>query len=165
MNLLPFLQWLEGTAGSLYIRESTLAYPIVETTHVLALCLFLGLIALLDLRLIGVGLRQVPVSEVAGRLLPWALFGFLLMAISGLLLFYSGPVKAANNIFFRVKMLLIVLTGINAVLFHFTIYRRVASWDTDPSPPIRAKVAGVLSLVLWSGVVICGRMQAYNWFN
>ena len=165
MNLLPFFQWLEGTAGSLYIRESIMAYPIIETTHVLALCLFLGLIALLDLRLVGVGLRGVPVSEVAGRLLPWALFGFSLMLVSGLLLFYSGPVKAASNIFFRIKMLLIVLTGLNALLFHFTIYKRVASWDNAPSPPLRAKVAGVLSLVLWSGVVICGRMQAYNWFN
>ena len=165
MNLLPFFQWLEGTAGSLYIRESIIAYPIIETTHVLALCLFLGLIALLDLRLVGVGLRGVPVSEVAGRLLPWALFGFSLMLLSGLLLFYSGPVKAANNIFFRIKMVLIILTGLNALLFHFTIYKRVASWDNAPSPPLRAKVAGVLSLVLWSGVVICGRMQAYNWFN
>ena len=165
MNLLPFFQWLEGTAGSLYIRESIMAYPIIETTHVLALCLFLGLIALLDLRLVGVGLRGVPVSEVAGRLLPWALFGFSLMLVSGLLLFYSGPVKAANNIFFRIKMVLMVLTGLNALLFHFTIYKRVASWDNAPSPPLRAKVAGVLSLVLWSGVVICGRMQAYNWFN
>ena len=142
-----------------------MAYPIIETTHVLALCLFLGLIALLDLRLVGVGLRGVPVSEVAGRLLPWALFGFSLMLVSGLLLFYAGPVKAASNIFFRIKMLLIVLTGLNALLFHFTIYKRVASWDNAPSPPLRAKVAGVLSLVLWSGVVICGRMQAYNWFN
>ena len=165
MNLLPLLQWLENTPGSIYIRESTLTYPIVETTHVLALCLFLGLIAMLDLRLAGLGLRAVPVSEVAGRLLPWALFGFLLMVISGCLLFYSGPVKAANNIFFRIKMFLIILTGINALLFHFTIYRRVASWDSDPLPPPRARMAGFLSLLLWSGVVICGRMQAYNWFN
>ena len=87
------------------------------------------------------------------------------MALSGLLLFYSGPVKAANNIYFRIKMVLILLTGVNAILFHFTIYRRVASWDLAPSPTARAKLAGVLSLVLWCGVVICGRMQAYNWFQ
>ena len=165
MDLLPFFQWLENTPGSVYIRESLLFYPLVETTHVLALCLFLGMIAMLDLRLVGVGLRGVPVSEVAGRFLPLALSGFVLMAISGTLLFYSGPVKAAANIFFRVKMLLIMLTGLNALLFHFTIYKRVAVWDTAPSPPARAKLAGALSLVLWSGVVICGRMQAYNWFQ
>ena len=87
------------------------------------------------------------------------------MAISGLLLFYSGPVKAANNIFFRVKILLIALAGVNALLFHLTIYRRVVSWDRATSPPARAKLAGVLSLLLWSGVVICGRLQAYNWFK
>lgn len=159
------LEWLENTPGSLYIRESLMLYPLVETTHVLALCLFLGLIALLDLRLLGWGLRGVPVSEVAGRLLPWALVGFAVMAVSGALLFYSGPVKAAANVFFRVKMLLIVLTGVNALLFHFTVYRRVVTWDLAPSPPVRAKVAGALSLVLWCGVVICGRMQAYNWFQ
>ena len=165
MDLLPFFQWLEGTAGSVAIRESTLLYPFIETTHVLMLCLFLGMIALVDLRLLGVGLRGVPVSEVAGRLLPWALAGFVFMAISGLLLFYSGPVRASANIFFRIKMVMIALTGINAVLFHFTIYRRVADWDCDPTPPLRARLAGFCSLLLWSGVVICGRMQAYNWFE
>jgi hypothetical protein len=165
MDLLPFFQWLEGTAGSLAIRESTLLYPFIETTHVLALCLFLGMIALLDLRLIGVGLRGVAVSEVAGRLLPLALLGFGLMALSGVLLFYSGPVRASANIFFRIKMILIVLTGVNALLFHFSVYRRVVEWDTDPLPPARARLAGWASLLLWSAVVICGRMQAYNWFD
>lgn len=165
MDPLPFLRWLDGTAGSVAIRESTLLYPIVETTHVLTLCLFLGMIALLDFRLLGVGLRGVPVSEVARQLLPWALAGVALMAASGMLLFYSGPVRAAGNIFFRIKMAMIALAGINALLFHFTIYRRVADWDCDPRPPLRARLAGFCSLLLWSGVVICGRMQAYNWFD
>lgn len=165
MDFRAFFQWLEGTAGSVAIRESTLLYPFIETTHVLTLCLFLGMIALLDLRLLGVGLRGVPVSEVAGQLLPWALAGFVLMTISGGLLFYSGPVRASANIFFRIKMAMIALAGINAVLFHFTIYRHVADWDCDPIPPLRARLAGFGSLLLWSGVVICGRMQAYNWFD
>jgi hypothetical protein len=87
------------------------------------------------------------------------------MATTGMLLFYSGPVRASGNIFFRIKMGLLTLTGINALLFHFTIYRRVAHWDSDPVPPLRARMAGLCSLLLWSGVVICGRMQAYNWFD
>ena len=165
MNLLPLFEWLEGTAGSVGIRESILLYPVIETTHVLTLCLFLGMIALLDLRLLGVGLRGVPVSEVAGRLLPWALAGFAVMAVSGALLFYSGPVRASANIFFRVKMAMIGLAGINALVFHLTIHRRVAAWDRDATPPLRARMAGLFSLILWSGVVICGRMQAYNWFD
>jgi hypothetical protein len=165
MDLTATLSWLEASAGSIYIRESLILYPIIETTHVLTLCLFLGLIALLDLRLVGLGLKGVPVSQVAARLLPWALFGFVIMAISGALLFYSGPIKAAANIFFKVKMVMILLTGINALLFHLTIEKRIASWDSDPVPPPRARMAGYASLLLWCGVVICGRMQAYNWFH
>lgn len=165
MDPFAFFQWLEGTAGSVAIRESTLLYPFIETAHVLTLCLFLGMIALLDLRLLGAGLRGVPVSEVAGRLLPWALAGFVLMAISGMLLFYSGPVRASANIFFQIKLVMIALTGVNALLFHFTIYRRVATWDSDPVPPFRARLAGFCSMLLWIGVVICGRLQAYNWFD
>ena len=164
MNILPFMQWLEATPGSIAIRESLMVYPLVESAHVLSLCLFLGLLALLDLRLLGFGLRGVPVSEIAGRLLPIALAGFALMVISGGLLFYSGPLRAYNNIFFRVKMVMIALAGLNAFLFHVTIYRRIADWDRDPVPPLRARLAGFFSLLLWCGVVVSGRMQAYKWF-
>ena len=165
MDLLPFVTWLDATPSSVALRESLLVYPLIETAHVLTLALFLGMIALLDLRLLGLGLRDTPVSETAGRLLPWALFGFVLMSISGALLFYSGPLRAYHNIFFRIKVVMIALAGVNALAFHYGIYQRVASWDLDPSPPLRAKLAGVCSLILWAGVVICGRLQAYNWFD
>ena len=87
MSPLEFFEWLGNTPWSIALLESLWVYPIVETTHVLTLCLFLGLIATLDLRLVGLTLRRVPVSEVAGRLLPWALGGFALMVVCGLLLF------------------------------------------------------------------------------
>ena len=161
----PFLQWLESTPGSVAIRESILFYPVIETTHVLSICLFVGMISMLDLRLIGAALRGVPVSETASRFLPYALTGFAIMVVSGILLFYSGPLKAFNNIFFKVKMALIVLAGINAGLFHVTIFKRVNEWDLDPAPPGRARLAGYLSLIFWSGVIVCGRMQAYKWFE
>jgi hypothetical protein len=165
MDLHAWMEWLEGTAGSVAIRESILFYPLVETTHVLSLTIFLGMIVLLDLRLTGAGMRSFPVSAIAGRLLPWAFVGFGLMVVSGLLLFYSGPLRAYANIFFRIKMAAIALAGFNALAFHVTIYRRVAAWDADPVPPARARMAGAFSLLLWSAVVICGRMQAYNWFD
>lgn len=165
MDLHALMEQLEATAGSTALRESYIVYPIVETTHVLSLTLFLGLIAVLDLRLTGLGFRSAPVSEVAERLLPWAYVGFALMVVSGGLLFYSGPVRAYANIFFQVKMAMIALAGLNAFAFHRTIYRRVSEWDADPIPPPRARMAGFFSLALWSGVVICGRMQAYNWFD
>ncbi len=165
MSITLFLEWLENTPGSIGIRESILFYPLVETSHVLTLCLFLGMAALWDLRLVGLAFRRVPVSEFGARLLPWAVGGFVLMVISGGLLFYSGPVRASGNIFFQVKMAMLTLAGVNALVFHKTIYRKVAEWDHDIKPPPPARLAGVLSLVLWSGVVVCGRMQAYNWFD
>ena len=163
--MLEFCEWLGSTAGSVALAESLRVYPIVETTHVLTLTLFLGLVAMLDLRLIGLTLQDVPVSEVAGRLLPWALAGFALMVVSGSLLFYSGPVRAYENIFFRIKVVLLVVAGLNAFVFHSRVYRRVTEWDRAPTAPVRARVAGYLSLVLWTGVVVGGRMQAYNWFQ
>lgn len=165
MELSPYFEWLENTTASISIRESILLYPLIETTHVLTLALFLGMIALLDLRLTGLGFRSTPVSHVAGRLLPWAFVGFGLMVVSGSLLFLSGPVRASQNIFFQIKVVMIGLAGVNAWIFHKTIYRHVADWDAAPSPPARARAAGFFSLLLWSGVVVCGRMQAYNWFD
>jgi hypothetical protein len=165
MDLQAWMEWLNETPGSIAIRESILFYPYVETTHVLSLTLFLGMIAMLDLRLVGAGLRTVPVSTVANRLLPWAWAGFGLMLVSGVLLFYSGPVRAYGNIFFRIKMVAIALAGLNAFAFHRTVFQRVTEWDADATPPARARMAGAFSLLLWSAVVICGRMQAYNWFD
>ncbi len=165
MSVSTFFVWLEATSGSVAIRESILFYPLVETTHVLTLCLFLGMTSTWDLRLLGVAMRRVPASEVVNRLWPWAMAGFAVMVISGGLLFYSGPVKASQNIFFQVKMAMIVLAGLNAFVFHKTVFRWVAEWDQAPGAPVRARLAGFFSLLLWSGVVVCGRMQAYNWFD
>ena len=165
MSLLGFCEWLAKTPWSIELHESIWAYPIVESVHVLSLCLFLGLTTMLDLRLLGVTMRGTPLSEVAGRLIPWATAGFVLMVASGALLFYAIPVRTFQNIFFRVKVAMLILSGLNAWFFHSTVYRRVAEWDLDPVPPKRARVAGGLSLALWAGIVVAGRMIAYNWFD
>jgi hypothetical protein len=165
MSLLSFCQWLEQTRGSIALHESLWAYPIVESVHVLTLCLFVGTAVMLDLRLLGVMMRRAPVSEVADRLLPWTAAGFAVMFVSGALLFYAIPVRTYLNIFFRVKVAMLILAGLNAWVFHFTVYRRVAEWDLDPVTPTGARVAGGLSLLLWAGIVVAGRMIAYNWFD
>ena len=165
MSFLGFCQWLEQTPWSIALHESLWAYPIVESVHVLTLCLFVGTAAMLDLRLLGLTMRRAPVSEVAHRLLPYTAVGFAVMLVSGALLFYAIPVRTYLNIFFRVKMAMLILAGLNAWVFHFTVYRRVAEWDLDPVTPRGAKVAGGLSLLLWAGIVVAGRMIAYNWFD
>ena len=131
----------------------------------LTLCVFLGLAVMLDLRLMGITMLKTPASEVAGRLYPWIMAGFVIMVVTGVLLFYAIPVKTYLNIFFRVKLLFLLMAGVNVAIFDFTIARSMSEWDLNPVPPLRARLAGGVSLVLWSGIVVAGRMIAYNWFD
>ena len=118
-----------------------------------------------DLRLMGLTLGRTPVSEVARRLLPWMGFGFTIMVITGVMLFYAIPVRSYHSVWFRTKLILLVLAGLNAWLFHARIWRSVSNWDLDPVPPAAARAAGTASLVLWAGIIVTGRMIAYNWFD
>jgi hypothetical protein len=163
--VLEFCRWLESTPGSIALHESIWGYPIIESVHVLTLCLFLGLAVMLDLRLLGVTMLRTPVSEALGRLLPWTLAGFGIMVMTGALLFYAIPVKTYLNIFFRVKILFLLLAGVNTAVFHWRIAGNMSDWDRDPVPPRRVRLAGGISLVLWAGIVVAGRMIAYNWFD
>jgi hypothetical protein len=165
MSLLGFCQWLGDTSGSIALHESIWAYPIIESVHVLTLCLFLGLTIILDLRLLGVTMVRTPASEVLGRLLPWTILGFAVMVMTGALLFYAIPVKTYLNIFFRIKVAFLVMAGVNVAVFQRTISRSMDRWDSDPLPPFQARLAGGLSLFLWAGIVVAGRMIAYNWFD
>jgi len=142
-------------------------YLIVLTVHVMTLCLFVGTAAMVDLRLLGLAMQKVRVSEVMARLLPWTSAGFLVMLISGALLFYAAPLLRYQNIFFRAKMFALVLAGVNVWMFHKTVYRRVAEWDLDPIPPRSARMTGCVSLLLWAFLIILGRMIPYQvyWFN
>jgi len=97
--------------------------------------------------------------------MPWTVAGFVVMIVSGALLFYAIPVRSYHSIFFRIKVVLLVLAGVNAWVFHGGIWRRRTSWDMDRVPPARARVAGAVSLVLWAAIIVAGRLIAYNWFD
>jgi hypothetical protein len=165
VSILSALQWVAATPWSVALHESLFVWPLIESTHVLSLTLFVGTTAMLDLRLLGIALRHVPVSDVTGRLLPWTRVGFAIMVTTGLLLFYATPVRNYQNIFFRVKMILLVIAVVNVWLFHARVHRRVADWDLEPVPPRAARVAAIVSLVAWTLVVVSGRLIAYNWFD
>jgi hypothetical protein len=113
------------------------------------------------LRLMGLTFRDEPVSKLARRFLPWAWAGFLIQVITGLLLFSSEATKMYGNIGFDIKMLLILVAGINAFVFHEISYRSVGKWDNDPVAPIGARAAGLISILLWFGIVAAGRWIAY----
>jgi uncharacterized protein YacL len=165
MSPLAFFEWLADTSWSVDLHESQYAYPLIESIHVWTMAVFFGSVVMFDLRLLGVALRKVPASEVVDRLLPLTIAAFVLMVISGMLLFYAIPLRSYQSIFFRFKMLLMLLAGLNVWLFHSRIYPKVATWDVEGVPPRRARVAGAVSLVLWIGIIFSGRMIAYNWFD
>lgn len=164
ISLHDLMERLAGTAWSIALHESRYAYAIVESVHVWALCLFVGFAVLLDLRLVGAIFRDIPVSQMARRVLPWTVAGFVVMVASGIVLFYAIPLRTYHNVFFRVKALLLVLAGLNAFVFHHGIYTKVAHWDITV-PPRPARMAGMCSLMLWAAIIVSGRMIAYNWFD
>jgi hypothetical protein len=167
MSLFRFCEWLASTPGSIALHESRYAFLIVLTVHVLTLTVFVGTAVMIDLRLLGVTMPRVPMTEVIARLLPWTGAGFLVMIASGALLFYAAPLLRYENVFFRLKMAALVLALVNAWVFHRTVYRRVGEWDLDPVPPRKARVAGGVSLALWAFIITAGRMMAYQayWFG
>ena len=128
MSLLGFCEWLAATNGSIALHESLYMYPLVESIHVLTLCVFVGLAVILDLRLLGLAFAQTRVSEVT-RLLPWTFAGFAVMVVTGVLLFYAIPVSTYQSVFFRAKVLFLIGAGLNVWFFHSRVYRRLADWD------------------------------------
>jgi hypothetical protein len=117
--------------------------------------------AILDLRLLGVVMTKRPVSHVAAQFLPWVWTGFTAMVLTGAILFSAEAVKCYKSPFFRAKLLLLLVAGLNALLFHKTVFGGVAAWDKESHTPWRAKLAGGCSLAVWIGVVAMGRALAY----
>jgi hypothetical protein len=165
MSLRSWFEWVDAFPSSIAIRESLNGYNILLTSHVLSMCLFAGLVIMMDLRLAGIGNLRTPFSQIQRRLFPWQMLGMTASTITGLILLYGQPMRYYGKALFWTKLGLMVLAGVNALFFHLTTYRSVAEWDRDPVVPFGARVAGVLSLVLWAGVVIFGRLTAYNWFT
>jgi len=161
VSLLQFCQWLNDTGPATALRESTIMFPVVESVHTLAITLVVGTVAVVDLRLLGVVLKKEPVSKVAGQILPLTWTGFVVMLVSGLMLFAAEAEKCYHNPAFRLKLILLALVGLNPLIFHFTIFKSVDRWDEVPRTPGRARFAAVASLTLWSGIIVAGRAIAY----
>jgi hypothetical protein len=153
--------WLEQTVVGTSIRESLWLFPIIETVHIFGIILLVGATSILDLRLMGLTFRDEAVSKLARRFLPWAWAGFLIQVTTGLMLFSSEATKMYGNLGFEIKMLLILVAGINAFVFHSIAYQSVGKWDNDPVAPLSARAAGLLSILLWFGIVAAGRWIAY----
>ena len=161
MTILGICEWLQSLPWASGVKESSWQFPVIESIHSLGLSVMLWPAALLDMRLLGIFMKRRPASRVASQFLPWVWAGFVTMVLTGAILFASEAVKCYNSPFFRTKVILLVLAGVNALVFHTSVFRDVASWDEVSATPWRAKLAGACSLAIWIGVVAMGRALAY----
>jgi len=156
-----FCQWLEQSSVGANVRQSLWLFPVIEIAHLLGMIVLVGCIGAFDLRLLGWAMPRARVSEVAVRVLPWAWAGFAVQVITGAMLFSSEAVHVYRNPAFRLKMLLILLAGINALVFHLAVNRKVPAWDQTNEIPAAARLSGLISLLLWTGVVAAGRFIGF----
>jgi hypothetical protein len=162
VNIAAFLKALEGSGLATKIRESLLLFPMLEATHVIGLALVFGTIAIIDLRLIGLASSQRSFKRMYTDILKWTWAAFALTALTGALMFITNATVYYHNFYFRTKMLLLVLAGINMGVFELTLGRKVDSWDKAPSAPPLGRVVGVLSIALWIAVIFMGRMIGFT---
>ena len=158
MSLLPFFQWCYQSAIGETIRESIWLFPVIEAFHLIGLGLTVGAVLMVDLRLLGVGLRQQPVAELAAAVEPWLLGSLTLMITSGTLLFLSEAVKCYYSFPFWVKMTSLFLV----LLFTFTVRRRVTRTGLASDRPLLGQVTALVSLTLWFGVAWGGRWIGFS---
>lgn len=153
-----------GLAG--YIRGEAeggeWAFPVLETFHVMALAVVYGSIAMVDLRMLGLTSRSVRMSKLASETLPWTWTAFILSVITGSLMFISKADTYWNSFEVRGKFLCMALAGINMAVYQLGMHKRVNEWDTSLPPPAAVRLAGALSITLWTGVVFFGRWIGFT---
>ena len=154
-----WLVWLETSRLAALMRESLWTYPIVEIVHIVGFVILVGAAVMFDLRLLGVS-RALPASLMARHHLPWARAALILVVPSGFLMFIAHATEFAENPAFRLKLLFLVLAGLNALVFHRGAFRSVGGWESS-AVPVTARAAAVASLLLWIGVIAAGRLLAY----
>jgi hypothetical protein len=163
MELDALLRALEATPVATAIRENDLLFPWIESVHVLSIALVVGSIAIVDLRLMGLASLDRALTRLTADVLPCTWVAFVAAAIAGALLFSSNATGYAHNSQFQAKFIFLVLAGINMSVFHFFVGRDIGRWGTPPhTTPLRARIAGAVSLLIWIGVVACGRWVGFT---
>jgi hypothetical protein len=161
--MLETLEWIEGTALAGIARDSLYGFQILVAIHILGLIFSVGTLLWVDLRMLGIVLRGQSLSLIYRSLARWFIVGFSAMFLSGAALFAGFATSAYGNVYFRVKIVAMLLAAINAIVFHTVLGRMPASADEGiPSGSVR--MAGALSIVLWATVLVCGRMMSYTLF-
>jgi hypothetical protein len=162
MDIVAFLKSLEASGLATGIRDSLWLFPLIESTHVIGLALVFGTIVIIDLRLLGIASTQRSFKRMASDILKWTWAAFALTALTGTLMFITNALVYYHNSFFRTKMLLLVLSGINMLIFELTAGRTIHNWDKAPSAPSAGKAIAAVSLVMWISIIIMGRLIGFT---
>ncbi|HEY6393646.1 MAG TPA: DUF6644 family protein [Bryobacteraceae bacterium] len=162
MSLISICESIQVTDLSIAIREGALYYPIIGGIHLLAIALFGGMVLAADVRLLGWGMKSSTVADVVGQLRAWKRFGFVVVVASGVLLGWAEPLKLYHSKSFWIKMALFLLVGVHALVFRKAVYGNPERLDEAASMPGVARLAAVLSVILWAGLVFSGRLIAFD---
>ncbi len=162
LHVKDIIGFLEDSGLADAIRENDLLFPLIESVHVLAICLVVGSIMAVDLRLLGLASVKRPVSDFTRGILPLTWGAFAVAVASGFLMFMSNATKYLGNGFFVAKLLLIAAAGVNMLVFHFISARNQTRWDNQARLPLSARLAGGISMLLWIAVVACGRWIGFT---
>jgi len=161
MSLLEICQAIENSSVGTTIRESNY-YWMLNGSHVLGIAISAGAIFWFDLRAMGLNMREMRISEVYRQINAWMVGGFILMVVTGGLLFWARAASSYMNVYFRIKLVGLLLAGANAWYFNYRTARGIAGWDTAGMPPWNVRMAGLASIVLWGLVIAAGRLMAYT---
>ncbi len=137
-------------------------FPVIEICHVLSIAVVFGSILMVDVRLLGLADRNSTVTQVSGEILPYTWTAFGCAVLTGSLLFMSKAEQYVHNLQFQLKFLFMFVAGVNMLVFHRGVYRRVLDWDRALPPPAGARIAGALSIILWVAVIFMGRWIGFT---
>jgi hypothetical protein len=162
VNPPPFILGIEASAIGEWMRTSLLAMPWVNAIHVLCVTLVFGSILVVDLRLLGLLDRTRAITRVAQEMLRWTWVAFAGAVVTGVLYFAANATTYWFNTAFRFKLLAILLAGLNMAVFQLITWRGVAAWDRDAHAPRAARIAGALSILIWTTVIVLGRIIGFT---
>ena len=162
MDIAGFLASLESSSLATGIRDSLYLFPLIESLHVLGLAMVFGTIAIIDLRLLGIASIRRPFTRITSDIMKWTWAAFVWTATTGMLMFITNANVYYHNFFFRTKIVLLALAGMNMVIFELTSGRTVHRWHKDAAAPLAGRTAAVLSLLLWITIIVMGRWIGFT---
>src|SRR5438034_2394271 len=162
MSITDFLAFLEASGLATKIRNSLYLFPLIESSHVIGLTMVFGTIAIIDLRLLGIASTRRPFTKIAADLLKWTWAAFALTVTTGLLMFITNAGVYYHSFYFRSKMALLALAGINMLIFELTAARSIQRWDKDTAAPLAGRTVAALSLLFWISIIFAGRWIGFT---